>query len=71
MRISGDASSKDMLEVLINAAGLGRKLESLEDKILLIQEKTALLDHKTIKMGQQAEEMFKAGQPNGGASGKN
>jgi hypothetical protein len=43
MRISGEASSKDMLEVCINAASLGKRLDQLEDKIVRIANKTNVL----------------------------
>jgi hypothetical protein len=58
MRITGEASSKDMLEVCINAAGLGRRLDALEDKILNMQEKTNVLNSRTQRMTRQAAELF-------------
>jgi len=58
MRLSGQAASKDIIELLVWIDNLGKQLTVLEDKILIIQERTLQLDRKTEKMAQQAVEMF-------------
>mmetsp|Transcript_19132 Transcript_19132/g.47830 ORF Transcript_19132/g.47830 Transcript_19132/m.47830 type:complete len:481 (+) Transcript_19132:751-2193(+) len=58
MRLSGQAQSKDILEVLIAASSLGRDLIGLEDRVLQIQHRTKQLDLKTETMVQQADDMF-------------
>ncbi|CAD7926248.1 unnamed protein product [Amoebophrya sp. A120] len=58
MRLSGQAQSKDILEVLIAASSLGRDLMGLEDRILQIQQRTQQLDLKTETMVRQADDMF-------------
>ncbi|CAD7962108.1 unnamed protein product [Amoebophrya sp. A25] len=58
MRLSGQAQSKDILEVLIAASTLGRDLMMLEDRILQIQQRTRELDLKTETMTRQADDMF-------------
>jgi len=58
VRLSGQAASKDIIELLVWVDTLGKQLTGLEDKILLIQERTGELDRKTEKMASQAVEMF-------------
>lgn len=58
MRLAGDAMSKDLLEVLISVGNLGKRIHTLEEKIIMVQEKTTALDMKTARILKEAKQFF-------------
>ena len=61
MRLSGPALSKDLLDALIGVENLGQRIMSLEEKMILVQEKTSALNMKTAKISNEAKEFFGTG----------
>jgi len=58
MRLKGPAKSKDLLEVQIHVNQLAKKIEELDDKMMVAAERVTMLDAKTKKMVVQAGEVF-------------
>merc|ERR1719487_1410476 len=50
MRMKGSAKSKDLLEVQISVDILGKRLRTLDDKLVEATERVRLLDSKTKRM---------------------
>lgn len=58
VRLKGHAKSKDLLAVQISVESLAKRLDVLEDKLQISEDKVVLLDQKTQKMAKQARQVF-------------
>lgn len=57
-KMQGEAQSKDLLEVLVGVTQLGKQLDLLEEKVVIMHHKATQLDSKTENIVRRATEMF-------------